>query len=282
MEAILMHLTGNDSRLAQELISALSILFISFFSAGKKDENEAEPAGPVQSTAQHLNRKALVYVRQSTMAQVRFNQESTQRQYALRERALSLGWPEEHIRVIDGDLGISGSGRSKRPGFAQLVTSVSLGEVGAVLGLEISRLARSSADLMKLLELCGLFGTLVIDEDGIYDMSDFNDRFLIGLKGTMGEAELHFLHARMIGGKENAASRGELRFPLPVGYIYDTSGRTIMDPDQEVQHAPSTLFRAFRTSGSAYGVVRYFAENNLSFPRRAYGGAWVGRSPRGR
>ena len=119
----------------------------------------------------HLNREALIYVRQSTMAQVRFNHESTQRQYALQEKALSLGWPEERIRVIDGDLGISGSGRSKRPGFAQLVTSVSLGEVGAVFGLEISRLARSSADLMKLLELCGLFGTLVIDGDGIYDMS---------------------------------------------------------------------------------------------------------------
>ena len=232
---------------------------------------------PSKIRAEHLNREALVYVRQSTMAQVRFNQESTQRQYALRERALSLGWAEEHIRIIDGDLGISGSGRSKRPGFSQLVTSVSLGEVGAVFGLEISRLARSSADLMKLLELCGLFGTLVIDEDGIYDMSDFNDRLLIGLKGTMGEAELHFLHARMIGGKENAASRGELRFPLPVGYIYDPDGRTIMDPNEEIQHAVATLFKAFRTTGSAYGVVRYFAENSLSFPKRAYGGAWDGK-----
>ena len=235
------------------------------------------PSIPSKVRAEHLNRAALVYVRQSTMAQVRFNQESTQRQYALQERALSLGWPEEHIRVIDGDLGISGSGRSKRPGFAQLVTSVSLGEVGAVFGLEISRLARSSDDLMKLLELCGLFGTLVIDEDGVYDISDFNDRLLIGLKGTMGEAELHFLHARMIGGKENAASRGELRFPLPVGYIYDADGKTIMDPDEEVQHAISTLFRAFRSSGSAYGTVRYFAENGLSFPKRAYGGAWNGK-----
>lgn len=231
---------------------------------------------PSKVRAEHLNREALVYVRQSTMAQVRFNQESTQRQYALQEKALSLGWPEEHIHVIDGDLGISGSGRSKRPGFAQLVTSVSLGEVGAVFGLEISRFARSSADLMKLLELCSLFNTLVIDEDGIYDMSDFNDRLLIGLKGTMGEAELHFLHARMIGGKENAASRGELRFPLPVGYVYDSDGKTIMDPDEEVQHAVSTLFRVFRSSGSAYGVVRYFAENNISFPKRAYGGAWDG------
>lgn len=231
---------------------------------------------PSKVRAEHLNRQALVYVRQSTMAQVRFNQESTQRQYALQEKALSLGWPEEHIHVIDGDLGISGSGRSKRPGFAQLVTSVSLGEVGAVFGLEISRFARSSADLMKLLELCSLFNTLVIDEDGIYDMSDFNDRLLIGLKGTMGEAELHFLHSRMIGGKENAASRGELRFPLPVGYIHDSDGKTIMDPDEEVQHAVSTLFRVFRSSGSAYGVVRYFAENNILFPKRAYGGAWDG------
>ena len=227
--------------------------------------------------ADHLNREALIYVRQSTMAQVRFNQESTHRQYALQEKALALGWPEERIHVIDGDLGISGSGRSKRPGFAQLVTSVSLGEVGAVFGLEISRLARSSADLMKLLELCGLFETLVIDEDGIYDMSDFNDRLLIGLKGTMGEAELHFLHARMIGGKENAAARGELRFPLPVGYTRDLDGKTIMDPDEEVQQALFTLFREFRATGSAYGVVRYFAENELRFPKRAYGGAWDGK-----
>lgn len=232
---------------------------------------------PSKVRPEHLNRDALVYVRQSTMAQVRFNQESTQRQYALQEKALSLGWPEESIRVIDGDLGISGSGRAKRPGFAQLVTSVSLGEVGAVFGLEISRLARSSADLMKLLELCALFGTLVIDEDGIYDMSDFNDRLLIGLKGTMGEAELHFLHARMIGGKENAASRGELRFSLPVGYVYDFDGRIIMDPDEAVQNAISTLFKEFRASGSAYGVVRYFAKNSISFPKRAYGGAWDGK-----
>ena len=234
---------------------------------------ERNPNKSLKVKLSHLNRDALIYVRQSTMAQVRFNQESTQRQYALREKALSLGWPEERIQVIDADLGISGSGRSKRPGFAQLVTRVSLGEVGAVFGLEISRLARSSADLMKLLELCGLFDALVVDEDGIYDMSDFNDRLLIGLKGTMGEAELHFLHARMVGGKENAAAKGELRFPLPVGYVYDLDGRTIMDPDEEIQHALFSLFREFRASGSAYGVVRYFAENNLRFPKR---GLWRG------
>jgi len=163
----------------------------------------------------HLDREAVIYVRQSTIAQVRNNRESTERQYALQEKALNLGWETSKIRIIDEDLGITGSGRVQRHGFQQLVASVSLGEVGAVFGLEISRLARSSADLMKLLELCGLFDTLVIDEDGIYDLSDFNDRLILGLKGTMGEAELYILRSRMLGGKENAAAKGELRFPLP-------------------------------------------------------------------
>lgn len=226
---------------------------------------------------EHMNRDALVYVRQSTIAQVRFNQESTQRQYALQEKALSLGWESSRIHVIDGDLGLSGSGRVKRQGFQQLVASVSLGEVGAVFGLEISRLARSSADLMKLLELCGLFHTLVIDEDGIYDMSDFNDRLVVGLKGTMGEAELHILRSRMLGGKENAAAKGELRFPLPVGYAYTPDHRTVFDSDEQVRNAISTVFKAFRTTGSAYGVVRHFSNNSLLFPKRAYGGAWDGK-----
>ena len=172
-------------------------------------------------TPNHLNRDAIIYVRQSTIAQVRQNRESTKRQYGLQEKALLLGWDSTRIQIIDEDLGISGSGREKRHGFQQLVASVSLGEVGAVFGLEISRLARSSADLMKLLELCGLFHTLVVDEDGIYDMSDINDRLVLGLKGTMGEAELFILRSRMLGGKESAAARGELRFPLPVGFVYD-------------------------------------------------------------
>lgn len=225
----------------------------------------------------HLNRNALIYVRQSTIAQVKLNQESTQRQYALQEKALAMGWEKDRIHVIDGDLGISGSGRVKRQGFQQLVTSVSLGEVGAVFGLEISRLARSCADLMKMLELCGLFHTLVIDEDGIYDMSDFNDRLVLGLKGTMGEAELHILRSRMLGGKENAAVKGKLRFPLPVGYVYGSDGSTVFDPDEQVRSAISTVFQAFRTSGSAYGVVRYFSNNSILFPKRAYGGAWNGK-----
>ena len=228
-------------------------------------------------TQNHLINEAIIYVRQSTIAQVRHNTESTQRQYALQKKALALGWDLSKIRVIDEDLGISGSGRSKRHGFQQLVASVSLGEVGAVFGLEISRLARSSADLMKLLELCGLFHTLVIDEDGIYDMSDFNDRLVLGLKGTMGEAELYILRSRLLGGKENAAAKGELRFPLPVGFVYDPNKNIIKDLDEQVVNVISTVFTAFRTTGSAYGVVRYFAENSIRFPKRAYGGAWNGK-----
>lgn len=232
---------------------------------------------PSKVHPEHLNRLAIVYIRQSSLAQVRFHRESTERQYALQEKALSLGWTPEQIQVIDEDLGISGSGRSQRLGFQNLVAQVSLGEVGAIFGLEISRLARSSADLLRLLELCGLFNTIVVDEDGIYDLRDFNDRLILGFKGTMSEAELHFLRARLIGGKKNKAKKGELRFPLPVGYVYDTNGQTVLDPDEEVQTAIHNVFRAFRKTGSAYGVVQFFAQNGLRFPKRAYGGAWAGK-----
>lgn len=232
---------------------------------------------PSKVRPEHLSRMAIVYIRQSTLTQVRYNRESTERQYALQEKALNLGWAREQIQVIDEDLGISGSGRAQRQGFQQLVTQVSFGEVGAVFGLEISRLARSSADLLRLLELCGLFNTIVVDEDGIYDLSDFNDRLILGFKGTMSEAELHFLRARMLGGKKNKAKKGELRFPLPVGYAYDTDGQTVLDPDEEVQIAVRNVFHSFQASGSAYGVVQFFAQNNLRFPKRAYGGAWAGK-----
>jgi DNA invertase Pin-like site-specific DNA recombinase len=232
---------------------------------------------PTKVRTEHLNRKAIVYIRQSTLAQVRFHRESTERQYALQEKALHLGWNQEHIQLIDEDLGISGSGRSLRQGFQSLVAQVSLGQVGAIFGLEISRLARSSADLLRLLELCALFNTLVVDEDGIYDLSDFNDRLILGFKGTMSEAELHFLRARMLGGKKNKARKGELRFPLPVGFCHDSDGQTIMDPDEEVQTAVRNVFHAFQTSGSAYGVVQFFTQNSLRFPKRAYGGAWAGK-----
>lgn len=232
---------------------------------------------PSKIRTEHLSRMAIVYIRQSTLTQVRYNRESTERQYALQEKAMNLGWTQEQIQVIDEDLGISGSGRSQRQGFQQLVTQVSFGEVGAIFGLEVSRLARSSADLQRLLELCGLFNTIVADEDGIYDLSDFNDRLILGFKGTMSEAELHFLRSRMLGGKKNKAKKGELRFPLPVGYAYDADGRTVLDPDEEVQTAVHNVFNAFKASGSAYGVVQFFARNGLRFPKRAYGGAWAGR-----
>jgi len=226
---------------------------------------------------QHLGRMAFVYIRQSTMGQVRFHRESTERQYALKEKALELGWAPEQIQLVDEDLGLSGAQKSLRHGFQKLVAQVSLGQVGAIFGLEISRLARSSADLLRLLELCALFDTIVVDEDGIYDLSDFNDRLILGFKGTMSEAELHFLRSRLLGGKKNKAHKGELRFPLPVGYCYDEDGNIVFDPDQEVQAAVTRVFSVFKACGSAYGVVKYFAQNHLLFPKRAYGGTWNGK-----
>lgn len=224
-----------------------------------------------------MSRLAIVYIRQSTLTQVRFNRESTERQYALAEKALSLGWPQEKIQVIDEDLGISGSGRSQREGFKTLVAKVSFGEVGAIFGLEVSRLARSSADISRLLELCGLFDTIVADGDGVYDLTDFNDRLILGFKGTMSEAELHFLRSRMLGGKKNKAQKGELRTTPPVGYVYDTDKQIAFDPDESVQTAVRNVFNAFKAGGSAYSVVRYFAQNGLQFPKRAYGGARAGK-----
>jgi len=231
-------------------------------------------------TASHRERAAIVYVRQSSLAQVRDNTVSTARQYALADEAVALGWPREGVHVIDADLGRSGRSTEGRDGFRELVSKVCLGEVGAILGLEISRLARSSADLSRLLELARLTDTLVIDGDGVYDLADFNDRLLLGLKGTMSEAELHLLAGRLQGAKRAAAERGELHTPLPVGYIYDDEGATVVDPDAEVATAVADVFAAFTATGSAYGVVGVFAERR--FPLRAYGGAWAGQLRWGR
>ncbi len=216
----------------------------------------------------------MVYVRQSSMAQVREHTESTARQYALAQEAARLGWPAVRISVIDADLGISGRTASARSGFKELVGRVCVGEVGAILGLEVSRLARSSADLQRLLELCALTETLIIDSDGIYDLGSFNDRLLLGLKGTMSEAELHLLAGRLQGAKLAAAQRGELRFPLPVGYVCDDDGRTVIDPDEEVRAAVAAVFANFEAKGSAYAVVAALAGRR--FPTRAYGGVWAG------
>jgi DNA invertase Pin-like site-specific DNA recombinase len=223
----------------------------------------------------HLDRAAVVYVRQSSMAQVREHAESTARQYALAEQAVALGWDPRDVAVIDADLGVSGRSTEGRDGFRGLVSRVCLGEVGAIFGLEISRLARSSADLSRLLELARLTDTLLIDGDGVYDLTDFNDRLLLGLKGTMSEAELHLLAGRLQGAKRAAAARGELRTPLPVGYLHDDQGATVIDPDEEVAAAIADVFTAFTATGSAYQVVAAFTGRR--FPLRAYGGAWAGQ-----
>src|SRR5438477_2214927 len=180
---------------------------------------------PQKVNAGHLKRNAYLYIRQSTLRQVFENTESTKRQYGLRQRAMALGWPEERIVVIDNDLGQSGASAADREGFQRLVTEVSLGHVGIVLGLEVSRLARNNTDWHRLLEICALTGTLILDEDGVYDPAAFNDRLLLGLKGTMSEAELHVLRARLRGGVLNKARRGELEMRLPIGFVYDAAHR---------------------------------------------------------
>jgi DNA invertase Pin-like site-specific DNA recombinase len=230
-----------------------------------------------QITEQHRSKLAYVYVRQSTLAQVRHHQESTERQYALREKALELGWNDSEIHVLDRDLGMSGAQTTGREDFKSLVAEVSMGQVGAVFALEVSRLARSNLDWHRLLELCALTETLVIDEDGCYNPADFNDGLLLGLKGTMAQAELHFLRARLLGGKLNKAKKGELRFPLPVGFCYDQESRIMLDPDEEVRGAVSLVFRLFRETGTAFAVMQRFAERGLRFPKRSYGGAWDGK-----
>ena len=236
--------------------------------------------GTEKITSGHLDRAGIVYIRQSSLAQVRNNTESTARQYALADEAVRLGWPRSQVQVIDADLGLSGRSADHRTGFKDLVSRVCLGEVGAIFGLEISRLARSSADLSRLLELARLTDTLVVDSDGIYDLASFNDRLLLGLKGTMSEAELHFLVGRLNGAKQAAAQRGELRFPLPVGFVYDDDGKTVIDPDAEVAAAVTDVFAAFRSGGSAYQVVAAF--KGRRFPLRAYGGVWAGQLRWGR
>jgi DNA invertase Pin-like site-specific DNA recombinase len=224
-------------------------------------------------TADHLKRDAYLYVRQSTLRQVAEHGESTQRQYALRQRAIAAGWPIERIHVIDRDLGKSGSSTTARDGFQQLVSEVALGKAGIVMGLEVSRLARNSADWHRLIELCALTATLILDEDGIYDPAGFNDRLLLGLKGTMSEAELHILKARMRGGQLNKARRGELEMGPPVGLVYRTDGTVGLDPDAQVQNAIRLVFETFERTGSAVQTVRFFREQGLQFPRRLRTGA---------
>jgi DNA invertase Pin-like site-specific DNA recombinase len=227
-------------------------------------------------TANHLRRDAYLYVRQSTLRQVVENVESTKRQYGLRRRAVALGWPDDRVIVIDGDLGLSGASSTDRHGFQKLVAEVGLGHAGIVLGLEVSRLARNSTDWHRLLEICALSDTLILDEDGVYDPTHFNDRLLLGLKGTMSEAELHVLRSRLRGGILNKARRGELRCPLPVGLVHDEAGHVVLDPDKQVQESVRLLFATFTRCGAVSATVKHFGQRGLLFPTRVAAGARKG------
>ena len=221
-------------------------------------------------TASHLRRTAFVYLRQSSQAQVERNVESTARQYALVGRAVELGFAREQVVVIDEDLGISGSGLSDRSGFARLTAEVALGHAGLVLGLEVSRLARNNVDWYRLLDLCGVTDTVIGDADGIYHPGSFNDRLLLGLKGTMSEAELHVLRARLDGGIRNKAARGELRRGLPVGLVWgEAEGEILLDPDEAVRGAIATIFERFAELGSVRQVWLWMRGEGVRFPHAA-------------
>jgi DNA invertase Pin-like site-specific DNA recombinase len=223
-------------------------------------------------TADHLRRCAIVYVRQSSATQVEHNRESTARQYQLAERAVEFGWRRDQVKVIDEDLGISGSGLSERAGFARMTAEIALGEVGIVLGLEVSRLARNNADWYRLLDLCGLTHTLIGDADGIYHPGLFNDRLVLGLKGTMSEAELHVLRARLLGGIRNKAARGELHRGLPVGLVRgETDGEILLHPDESVRAAIRAVFERFAEMGSARRVWLWFRSEDQRFPLQSNG-----------
>jgi DNA invertase Pin-like site-specific DNA recombinase len=233
-------------------------------------------AAQIKVSADHLRRDAYLYVRQSSLHQVVHNTESGRRQYDLRGRAVALGWPAERVIVIDEDQGLSGSQATNRDGFQRLVAEVSLAKVGIVCGLECSRLARNNADWHRLLELCALTKTLICDEDGLYDPCELNDRLLLGLKGTISEAELHFIRARLRGGILAKAARGELAVRLPVGLVYDGAGKVALDPDAGVREAIYHLFRSFEATGSAQAVVKAFASQQLRFPGRHQSGPHAG------
>jgi DNA invertase Pin-like site-specific DNA recombinase len=219
-------------------------------------------------TSVHLAKKAIVYIRQSTLRQVYENNESTMRQYSLKQKLIDLGWSSEQILIIDQDLGKSGADSKGRDGFQTLVAEVSNSLVGAIACIECSRLSRDSEDWIRLTKFCAFTNTLLIDADGVYDPNNFNDSLLLGLKGTMSEAELHFLQERMFGGLMNKAKRGDLRKPIPIGYVYDGE-QIIKDPDIEIQKAVGLLFEVFRRQGSAHRIVEHYKNNHLKFPRKS-------------
>jgi len=231
----------------------------------RRDSQHLTPSAlqPEKLRAWHRDRLAVVYVRQSTPQQVLAHQESTRLQYGLVARAEAWGWPTERVLVIDDDLGKSGTSAVARAGFQRLVSEVSLGHVGLILGVEMSRLARSNADWHRLLEVCALFGTLIADLDGLYDSTQYNDRLLLGLKGTMSEAELHLLKQRLYQGCLSKARRGELTFALPTGYIWGSEGQIQLDPDEQVQQVVRLIFQQFEELGTLGGVLRYLARHDI-------------------
>ena len=221
---------------------------------------------------EHRDRVAVIYVRQSSRQQVLEHSESTRLQYALAERAAALGWARSRIMVIDDDLGVSAATADARAGFARLVTEVTMGRVGIVLGIEMSRLARTGRDWHQLLELCSLSGVLLADPDGVYDPGFYNDRLLLGLKGTMSEAELYLIRQRMLSGKLAKAERGELAIPLPIGYVRRPSGEVILDPDEQARHVVRLVFTTFARLGTLNAVLRYLAGHQVQLPVRVHSG----------
>ena len=228
-------------------------------------------------TASHLKRQAYCYVRQSTLKQVFENTESTKRQYALREQALALGWPMVQIVTIDSDLGETAASVADRQGFQKLMTEVSMGRVGLVMGLEVSRLARNNADWARLLEICAITDTLILDEEGIYNPTDFNDRLLLNMKGTFSEVELHVLRSRLRGGILSKARRGELKTRLPTGFVYDHNDKVIIDPDKQIQQSIRLFFDIFQRTGAAFATVKAFATDDMKFPCRIHLGPDKGK-----
>lgn len=224
----------------------------------------------------HRDRVAVVYIRQSTAYQVAHHQESTKLQYGLKQRAMDLGWAAERVVIIDEDLGSSGASTIDRAGFQRLMAEVGMNHVGIIFGIEISRLARSCRDWYHLLEVCALFGTLISDTDGIYDPCTYNDRLLLGLKGTMSEAELHILKQRMLAGKRAKAQRGELGMSVPMGYVKKPSGEVVKDPDEQAQTVVALLFEQFIRRGTVTGVLSYLVNNGLKLPVRVHSGPCKG------
>lgn len=232
---------------------------------------------PEKLHGRHLERLAVVYIRQSSMAQVHHNQESTKLQYSLVGMAQQFGWARERILIIDDDLGVSGASAQGRQGFQRLLTEVALDHVGIILGVEMSRLARSNVDWHQLLELCARFGTLIADLDGLYDPSRYNDRLLLGLKGTMSEAELHILRQRLLQGRLQKARRGELGKPVPTGYMRTASGEVVLDPDEEVRAVVRLVFSEFERIGSVHGVLKELMKHQVQIGVRTQAGPDVGK-----